>query len=144
VRALELVDAGSSLAPSEDALWSHSTRLPTTIVALDLPLAELDRRIESRTREMVDRSVVAEARAAWSGALSRTASQVLGLEEFATLPLDEAVERVVQSTRRLARYQRKWLRRLSAAVTLDGARPAEEIADEIVALERAGERLPRH
>ena len=93
---------------------------------------------------MVARGVVAEARAAWSVALSRTASQVLGLEEFATLPVDEAVERVVQATRRLARYQRKWLRRLSAAVTLDGARPAEEIADEIVALERTGERLPRH
>lgn len=144
VRALELVEAGASLAPSEDALWSDRTRLPTTIVALDLPLAELDRRIESRTREMVDRGVVAEACAAWSGELSRTASQVLGLEEFATLALDEAVERVVQSTMRLARYQRKWLRRLSAAITLDGTRPAEEIADEIVALERAGERLPRH
>ena len=144
VRALELVEAGASLAPSEDALWSNRTRLPTMIVALDLPLSELDRRIESRTQEMVDRGVVAEARAAWSVARSRTASQVLGLEEFATLPVDQAVERVVQSTRRLARYQRKWLRRLSAAVTLDGARPAEEIADEIVALERTGERLPRH
>jgi tRNA A37 N6-isopentenylltransferase MiaA len=93
---------------------------------------------------MVDRGVVAEARAAWRAERSRTASQVLGLEEFATRPLDEAVERVVQATRRLARYQRKWLRRLPAAVTLDGARPAEEIADEIVALERAGERLSRH
>jgi len=144
VRALELAEAGASLAPGEDALWSERTRLPTTIVALDVPLEVLDRRIESRTREMVDRGVVGEARVAWGAERSRTASQVLGLEEFATLPPKEAVERVVQATRRLARYQRKWLRRLPAVVTLDGARPAEEIADEIVALERAGERLPRH
>jgi tRNA dimethylallyltransferase len=144
VRALELVEAGASLAAGEDALWSEHTRLPTTVVALDVPLEVLDRRIEARTREMVSRGVVAEARAAWGAARSRTASQVLGLEEFATLPRDEAVEQVVQATRRLARYQRKWLRRLPAAVTLDGARPVEEIADEIVALERAGEHLSRH
>jgi len=88
--------------------------------------------------------VVDEARAAWETPRSRTASQVLGLEEFATLPVDEAVDRVAQATKRLARYQRKWLRRMPGVVTLDGDRQPEEIADEIVALERAGERLPRH
>ena len=144
VRGLELSEAGGSLAPSEDRLWSEHARLPTVVVAVDLPLEELDRRIEARTREMVDRGVVDEARAAWTEARSRTASQVLGLEEFATLPTDEAVERVVQATRRLARYQRKWLRRLPVASTLDGSLPAEELADQIVALERSGEHLPRH
>jgi tRNA A37 N6-isopentenylltransferase MiaA len=93
---------------------------------------------------MAERGVVDEARAAWAAQPSRTAAQILGLEEFATLPVDEAVDRVTQATKRLARYQRKWLRRMPAVVTLDGDRPAEEIADEIVALERSGERLPRH
>jgi tRNA dimethylallyltransferase len=143
VRALELAELGASLAPPANRLWTEETRLPTTLVALDVPLDELDRRIEARTAQMVERGVVDEARAAWERPLSRTASHVLGLEEFATLPLDEAVEKVAQSTRRLARYQRKWLRRLSAAVTLDGTRPVEELADEIVALERSGEHLPR-
>lgn len=143
VRALELAEVGASLAPASDRLWTDDTRLPTTLVALDVPLDELDRRIEARTRQMVELGVVDEARAAWLNTISRTASHVLGLEEFATLPLDEAVEKVMQSTRRLARYQRKWLRRLPAAVTLDGTRPVEELADEIVALERSGEHLPR-
>jgi tRNA A37 N6-isopentenylltransferase MiaA len=93
---------------------------------------------------MVERGVVAEARAAWSAPRSQTASQVLGLEEFATVPLDDALERVIRATKRLARYQRKWLRRMPGVVTLDADRPAGEIADEIVALERPGERLPRH
>ena len=144
VRALELAEAGASLAPSGDRLWSTETRLPTTVVALDVPLDVLDRRIEARTREMVERGAVAEARRAWAAERSQTASQVLGLEEFATLPEEEAVERVTSATKRLARYQRKWLRRMPGVVTLDGDRPAGVIADEIVALERPGERLPRH
>jgi tRNA dimethylallyltransferase len=144
VRALELDETGTSLAPAADQLWTDETRLPTTIVALDVPLAELDRRIEERTQAMVEQGVVEEARAAWAVGPSSTAAKVLGLEQFATLPLADAVAHVVQSTRRLARYQRKWLRRMPGVVTLDGNRPAEEIADEIVALERPGKHLPRH
>ena len=67
----------------------------------------------------------------------------MGLEQFATLPPDEAAAEVVAATRRLARYQRKWLRKLRGAVTLDGTRPPEELAAEIVALAGAGERLSR-
>jgi tRNA dimethylallyltransferase len=144
VRALELAEAGTSLAPASDRLWTSDTRLPTIVVALDLPLAELDRRIEVRTRAMVEQGVIEEARAAWAAGPSVTAAKVLGLEQFATLPVDQALIAVTQSTKRLARYQRKWLRRLTGVVTLDGDRPAEEIADEIVALERPGERLSRH
>jgi tRNA dimethylallyltransferase len=144
VRALELAEVGESLAPVTNRLWTEDTRLPTTIVALDLASDELDRRIDRRTQEMVERGVVDEARAAWTAPHSHTAAQILGLEEFATLPVAEAVERVTQATRRLARYQRKWLRRMPGVVTLDGARPAEQIADEIVSLERSRERLPRH
>jgi tRNA dimethylallyltransferase len=144
VRALELADAGSSLAPDGDSLWSADLRIPTGVFALDVPLDELDRRIEQRTRRMAEAGAAEEARRAWGQPLSETARKVLGLEEFATLPEAEAIESVTLATRRLARYQRKWLRRLPGVVTLDGARPPEELADEIVALGRAGERLPRH
>jgi tRNA dimethylallyltransferase len=144
VRALELAEAGASLAPETDRLWTEDTRLPTAIVALDVPLEILDARIEARTRAMVERGVVDEARRAWEAGPSRTAAQVLGLEEFATRPVDEAVELVTQATKRLTRYQRKWLRRMPGVVTLDGTRPAEEVAADIVMLERPGERLRRH
>ncbi len=144
VRALELAEAGSSLAPATDRLWTEETRLPTLIVALDVPLAELDRRIEVRTRQMVADGVVAEARRALAGPISATARKVLGLLEFATLPEDDAVEAVTAATRRLARYQRKWLRRMPGVVIVDGDRPAEEIADEIVALDSTREHVPGH
>jgi len=143
VRALELAEAGYSLAPETDRLWTEETRLPTAIVALEVPLDELDRRIEARTRSMIAAGVVDEARAAWARPLSATARKILGLEEFATLPVDEASEAVTQATRRLARYQRKWLRRLPNVATLDGLRTPEELADAVVALERAGQHLPR-
>ena len=144
VRALELAEAGHSLAPADDRLWTDDTRRPTTIVALDLPLAELDRRIAARTVGMAGAGAAEEAARAWSGPLSETARKVLGLEEFATLAVSEAIDRVSLATRRLARYQRKWLRRIPGVVTLDANRPPEEIAADIVALGRPGKHLSRH
>lgn len=144
VRALELADAGHSLAPKHDRLWTADTRIPTTIIALDLPLEELDRRIEARTVAMAEAGAVEEARAAWSLPLSDTARKVMGLEQFATMPEDEAIAAVAQATRRLARYQQKWLRKMPGVVRLDGNRPAAEVADEIIALGRERERLSDH
>jgi len=144
VRALELAEAGHSLAPADDRLWTADTRHPTTIVVLDLPLDELDRRIAARTAEMAAGGAAEEAARAWKQPLSETARKVLGLEEFATLPIGDAVERVTMSTGRLARYQRKWLRRMPGVVTLDANRPPEEIAADIVALGRTGQHLSRH
>ncbi|MGN6798929.1 MAG: tRNA (adenosine(37)-N6)-dimethylallyltransferase [Gaiellaceae bacterium] len=144
VRALELAESGHSLAPKDDRLWTDDTRCPTTIFVLDLALDELDRRIAARTEAMAAAGAADEASRAWAEPLSKTARKVLGLEEFATLPLQEAVERVTVATGRLARYQRKWLRRMPGVVTLDANRPPEEIAADIVALGRTGQHLSRH
>ena len=143
VRALELVEVGASLAPAEDRLWGEGFRHPTLLVGLDLPLEKLDERIEARVRAMLAHGAAEEASAAWAGELSATARKVLGLEELATRPEEEAAEAIVAATRRLARYQRKWLRRLPVTATLDADRPPERVADEIVAMAGAGERLPR-
>ena len=144
MRALELAEAGHSLAPATTGSGHDDTRHPTTIVALDLPLDELDRRIAARTSAMAAAGAADEAARAWAGPLSETARKVLGLEEFATLAAADAVERVTLATRRLARYQRKWLRRMPDVVTLDADRPPEEIAADIIALGRTGQHLSRH
>jgi tRNA dimethylallyltransferase len=140
VRALELAAAGASLAPPADRLWADDERRPTLLVGID---GGTEDRIRARFEHQLTAGVVEEARRAWAQPLSDTARNVLGLEEFATQPADEAAEAVVAATRRLASYQRKWLRRLPSAVTLASGRPPEELADEILALASTGERLPR-
>jgi tRNA A37 N6-isopentenylltransferase MiaA len=93
---------------------------------------------------MAAAGAAAEARRAWVEPLSETARKVLGLEQFATLCEDEAVTAVTAATRRLARYQRKWLRRIPGAVMVDSNRAPSEVADEIIALGRERQRLPGH
>jgi tRNA dimethylallyltransferase len=137
VRALELVETGSSLAPSTDRLWSQDMRRPSLVVGLDVPPSELDRRIIERTDEMIARGVVEEARAARNGEPSPTAEKALGLDELATLPLDEARARVVERTRRYAAYQRKWMRRIPGVVMIDADRPAEQVVDAILDVARS-------
>jgi tRNA dimethylallyltransferase len=132
VRALELAEAGSSLRPDADRLWSGETRHPTLIVGLDVPADELARRIEQRTRVMFERGVKDEVRRALAGPISPTARTIHGLTEVAELPRDEAVESIVIRTRRYAAYQRKWMRRIPGLVPLDGNRPPAEVAQEIV------------
>jgi tRNA dimethylallyltransferase len=142
VRALELAEAGSSLAPARDALWAEETRHPTIVFGLDVPRDELDRRIEERTRAMFDSGAVEEARRALAGPISATAGKVLGLQEAAELPRDDAVEAITQRSRRYAAYQRKWMRRIPGLVSLPAGRSPAEIADEIVEMARARQRLP--
>jgi tRNA dimethylallyltransferase len=142
VRALELAESGASLAG--DRLWTADFRHPTLVCSLVLEQERLENRIRARAKRMLAEGARDEAAAAWSRPLSSTARKVLGLEEFATLPRAEAVEAVVAATRRLARYQRKWIRRFPGVVSLAGRRPHKVLADEIVALAGAGERLPRH
>jgi tRNA dimethylallyltransferase len=134
VRALELAEAGESL--SGDALWRFEPRHPTLIVGLDPPKDELERRIVERTRAMFDAGVQDEVRAALAAPISQTARKTLGLDEVAELPRAEAIEAIVVRTRRYAAYQRKWMRRIPGLVMV-------ESADDVVALARARERVPR-
>jgi tRNA dimethylallyltransferase len=142
VRALELAEAGGSLKPREDRLFSPQARHPSLIVGLDVPAEELHTRIERRTRDMFERGVVDEVREALATGVSPTAAKTLGLAEVAELPPDEAIAAIVRRTTRYAAYQRKWLRRLPGVVSLSAARPPGEVADEILEVARSRQRLP--
>jgi tRNA dimethylallyltransferase len=134
VRALELVEVGSSLRPSEDRLWAGETRHPTLSVGLELPREELRRRIAERTREMFERGVEEEVRRALAGRISDTARQVLGLREIAELPREEAREALIARSTRYAVYQLRWMSRIPGLVRLDADRTPLAIAEEIVRL----------
>ncbi len=137
VRALELAEVGESLVPDHDRLWASATRHPTLITGIDVPTAELERRIVARTDAMFEQGVVEEVRAALAAGVSQTAAKALGLSEIATLPQVEARERIVVRTRRYAAYQRKWMRRIPGLVSVDGTRRPEEVADAVLEVARA-------
>ena len=137
VRALELAEVGSSLAPESDRLWSEEMRRPTLLVGLEVPLTVLERRIADRTDEMIERGVVEEARRASDASPSPTAAKALGLDELATLRLPAARERIIERTRRYAAYQRKWMRRIPGILVIDADRAPEQVVDAILDVARA-------
>ncbi|HXG77078.1 MAG TPA: isopentenyl transferase family protein [Gaiellaceae bacterium] len=136
VRALELAEAGASLVPASDRLWSGDYRRPTLVLGLELPPETLEARIRARAERMLARGAAQEARRALPHA-SPTAGKALGLRELAELPPGEALERLVLRTRRYAAYQRKWMRRIPGIVMIDADRPAAEVADAILEVARA-------
>lgn len=142
VRALELTELGSSLRPDADRLWTNETRHDTLVLGLDVPRDVLLERIELRARQMFEAGVVEEARSALAEKVSATAIHALGLREVVDLPREEALAALILRTRRYAAYQRKWLRRIPGLVSVDANRPAGEVADDIVEVARARQRLP--
>jgi tRNA dimethylallyltransferase len=142
VRALELAEAGASLAPREGRLWSEDMRHSTLLFGLEVPMGVLERRIEERTKTMFERGAEEEARRALAGPISSTARAIHGLQDLAELPGDEAFAALVRRTRRYAAYQRKWMRRIPGLVSLPADRPPSEVADAILEVARARQRLP--
>ena len=139
VRALELHEAGGSLVPPDGSrLWAEDTRHPTTIFGLVVPRAILAARIAERARAMFERGLEDEVRRALAEPLSRTARQIIGLRELAELPRDEAAATLELRTRRYAAYQRKWMRRIPGLIALDGMRPPDDLAAEMVETARQG------
>lgn len=136
VRALELAELGRSLRPSAPRLWTDITRHPTLVVGLDAEASALESRIAARARAMIHRGARAEARAALSGPISRTAMRIIGLREAAELSDEDAAAAITLKTRRYAAYQRKWMRRIPSIHLVDSARAPTEVADEILEVAR--------
>jgi len=137
IRALELWSACASLVPVTSRLWTTTTRHPTAVVGLDVPRELLDQRIVERTRAMFERGVEREVRDA-----GEIVPQVLGFQAIRTLPRDEAEAEIVRMTRRLAAYQRKWMRRIPGVVMVDAGQPVEKVADAILEMARTRQQLP--
>jgi tRNA dimethylallyltransferase len=126
VRALELTESGTSLAPEVDTLWDRRDRRSTTVFGLQVEAAVVRDRIERRTREMFERGVEEEVRTATAGRLSSTARRIHGLQDVTALlagkiDREEAIRRLDARTRRYAKRQRVWMRRLPGLVPVSSA-----------------------
>jgi tRNA dimethylallyltransferase len=127
-RSLALLEQGVEYPPAEDELWTARTRRPTRLVALTMQREALDAAIDARVDAMVAAGAAEEVRRADAAGASPTARQALG---FAQL-LAGDVEAMKQRTRRYARRQLTWLRKLAGAEHHDvTGRLAEDIAAAI-------------
>jgi len=158
MRALEVVlTAGPGSWAGREDLWRPRYRHPTLLVGLDMPREQLYERINRRTRQMVEGGAVEEVRsylavagrgpsAGDSGAAAPAPAresgirQAIGFREIrrhlaGEITEEQLIELLAASTRRYARAQLTWLRKLPDVVMMDpSARPPAEVADEIVAL----------
>jgi tRNA dimethylallyltransferase len=126
VRSLELLAQGALVPPSGPSrLWTDDTRHPTRLVGLTRDRDELYARIERRVDAMVEAGVLDEVRRADAAGASVTARVALGFEEL----LAGDVDAMKQRTRRYARRQLTWMRKLPGVDVIDIAgRSPEEIA----------------
>jgi tRNA dimethylallyltransferase len=126
-----------------DRLWTDESRHPTLVFGLDLTKEALERRIAERARAMFDAGVRQEVERAVAAGISPTAKYAHGIADVTEHPDDDAaIEAIVARGKRYAAYQRKWMRRIPGLVSLPADRPPGDIADAILEVARARQRLP--
>ncbi len=122
VRALEVFRQTGRSISSLQTQWAQD-RQPATdrvLVGLDWEAESLNRRINARVRAMVEGGLAEEARGLWeAGRLGPQAGEAIGYKQLVAhfegrCSLEDAVERIKIETRRFAKNQRTWLRRLRA------------------------------
>jgi tRNA dimethylallyltransferase len=114
VRALELHEQGVA---HDDAgeLWTSATRHPTRLVGLTMDRAALAERIGARVDAMVAAGAIEEVRRADAAGASPTARKALGFAEL----LAGDVEAMKTRTRRYAKRQLTWMRKLPGVELVD-------------------------
>jgi tRNA dimethylallyltransferase len=131
-RALELLDAGQDPTPGTDdsRLWTAALRRPTLLAGLTMERQALNARIEARVDAMIAAGAEQEVRAAAAAGASPGARQALGFRQL----LDGDVEAMKTQTRRYAKRQMTWMRKLEGVRIFDvtGRGPAE-VAGELYA-----------
>lgn len=145
-RALEVYRlTGRPISELQSQWTSSAERRPDwrwTLFGLRHEREAGNRRINERVRRMIAAGLLAEARRIWSDprGVSPQAAQAVGYAELfahfqGRLTLDEAVEKIKINSRRLAKQQRTWLRRLPGITWLDPADPDDpcRLAAEIAA-----------
>jgi len=143
-RALEVyLQTGTPISDLQRQWESEKTSRPEAVlVGLDWPTKLINQRINQRVKIMVDDGLVAEARALFEAdAFGDQSREAIGYKQLIAHfegrgTLDEAIERIKIDTRRFAKNQRTWLKRLrvrQGSIWIEAAgRSAQDIADEVM------------
>lgn len=120
IRALEVYHQTGTPISRHQTQWDRSARTDCALIGLNWPAELLARRINARIRQMMEQGLLEEARALHAaGALGPQAREALGYKQLIGFlegrgTLEEAIEQIKIETRRFAKNQRTWLRRLRA------------------------------
>jgi tRNA dimethylallyltransferase len=143
VRALEVHELTGQPISALQRQWDADSppRHPALWIGLSWDREELNKRINSRVKEMIAQGWVEELRELLRKYpnLSKTAAEATGYAQLiehlqGRLPLDDTIEQIKIATRQLARRQMKWFRRFPHVIWLDGAAPPETNAQEALKL----------
>jgi tRNA dimethylallyltransferase len=143
VRALEVYHQTGRPITEHQKQWDRGgVRQDCVLIGLDWAVEALNRRINARVRAMMEAGLLDEVRGLWRAErLGPQAREALGYKQLLDhleggSSLDEAVEQIKVETRRFAKNQRTWLRRLRTtpgSVWIDtGTTPREEWAPRVV------------
>ncbi len=119
VRAIEVCEATGAPLSSLQSQWrGPMPRDDVRMIGLNWPVKTINRRINSRVREMFENGFEQEARNL-QNQVGLQAEQALGYKQLfahfrGECTLDEAQEHIKIQTRRFAKQQRSWLRRFQA------------------------------
>jgi tRNA dimethylallyltransferase len=136
VRALEVYRQTGRPISEHQRQWDRGARSDCVLVGIEWPVEELNRRINARVKGMMAAGLLEEVRGLWSaGRLGPQAREALGYKQLLVhlegrCSLEDAVEAIKIETRRFAKNQRTWIRRLKTipgAVWIDaGSLPRSE------------------
>ncbi|MCC6320759.1 MAG: tRNA (adenosine(37)-N6)-dimethylallyltransferase MiaA [Phycisphaerales bacterium] len=127
IRAIEVFRLTGKPISAHQTQWDSGSapppRSPFLLTILDWETEPLNHRINARIREMMTRGLLDEVRQLnRAGSFTSQSSEALGYKQLlpivrgpwppAPAALDDAVERIKIETRRFAKNQRTWLRRL--------------------------------
>jgi tRNA dimethylallyltransferase len=119
IRALEVYhQTGTPISQLQQQWDQNRARRDCVLIGLDWPVEQLNRRLNARVKSMMDRGLLDETRQLWqSAALGPQAREALGYKQLirhleGLCSLDDAVEAIKIDTRRFAKQQRTWMRRL--------------------------------
>lgn len=140
-RALERVATGDDGVAGD--IWTAPYRRDTLVVGVDRPPQVVRDLIDRRVRREIEDGLVGELRAARDHpGLARGPGQVIGMREVRELDAgsmgaEDLPEALAVRTRRLARMQRTWMRRMQPDEVIDlGEAPATDAVPRIAALWR--------
>jgi tRNA dimethylallyltransferase len=130
IRALALIEEGHTVDDQQGGIWSSQMRHPTRLIGLVRSREALNERINARVDEIAAGGGAAEVANAVGAGASRTARMALGFRELQSGDLDA----MKQATRRYAKRQLTWLKKLESAELFDlDNRRLDDAADEILA-----------